>query len=401
MKKRFSPWKYRLVFSWTLTFTLSVLITGCWDYHELDEESIISMFAYDITPSNLLQASAYLQKPIQNSGNSDNGGGKSDKPEILQSTGTSMYEAIKNMSMYSPNQLAFHHHIITILSEKFARSDNFGDGLERITRVGGTRRRGLFAVTSGNAVDVLRLKLPLVDNLAQGLYSLTEASAEQQFSLKVDLNDVLYDLTTTGIEPIVPRIVLKPNKLQRNGKLEVKLFGCGAFRGTHLVGWLSGTETRGVLWLRHKTGHAILRFPWKDGNMIVQTEEIKVKIIPPKRITRINKRLLFQIQTQWKGKIVMYTGHRILSIQDIPSIKKGIDNHIKLILERSIKRAQTLHTDVIGFGNTLYCAYPSLYRQHYLDDWDTVYFPKITYSIQVKAKVHSIGMTNHYPEDGR
>lgn len=382
-------------------FVLSLLISGCWDYHELDDETVISIFAYDVNSSHQLLASAYLQTPQQKSDSNSGSGTGTSKPEILQAVGKTMFEAIKNLSTYSPNQLAFHHHIISILSEEFARSRHFGNGLERITRVGATRRRGLFAITSGNAFEVLRIKLPPVDDLSQGLSKLLEESKEQQYSIKMDMNDFLYDLTTTGIEPILPRIVLVSGKSLINKKPELKIFGSGAFRGTHFVGWLSGTETRGVLWLRGKSGHPLLKFPWKDGEIIVQTEDIQAKIIPPKQVRRIKQRLSFQISAQWQGEIVMYTGHRILSIQDIPSIQQGVVTQMKPILKQSIIRAQALHSDVIGFGNAFYCVHPRIYRVRYLDQWNDVYFPKITYSFQVKAKILSIGMTSHAPENGR
>ncbi len=389
---------HKNIFNWLLVIVLMVLITGCWDYHELDKEAVISVFGYDLISPYHVKVSAYLETtPKANSSSNGNEGGMK-KPEIIRADGPTIYEAIKNMSVYTPNELTFHHHVISILSEKFVSSPHFGDGLDRITRVGATRRRGLFAVTSGQSSDVLEIKLPLTDDLSEGLLNLMEAAKEQQYSTQVDLNDFLYDLTLIGKEPIIPRILITQSKSTSFQK-RIKVYGSGAFRGTRFVGWLSGNETRGVLWLRGKSGHPILRFPWEGGEIMVQAESIQTKIALSQTSRASKEQIPFLIKMKWQGKIVMYTGHRSLKVQDIPSIEQGVENSMRPVIQQSIRRAQALHTDVIGFGNTFYSSQPSVYRQKYLSQWNDRYFPQIQYIVQIKAKILNIGMTSHAPEE--
>ena len=135
-----------------------------------------------------------------------------------------------------------------------------------------------------------------------------EAAKEQQYSTQVDLNDFLFDLTLMGREPILPRILITQNKTSSSQK-RIKVLGSGAFRGARFVGWLNGNETRGVLWLRGKSGHPLLRFPWEGGEIMVQTENIHTKITLSRSVGAENKEIPFLIKMKWQGKIVMYTGH--------------------------------------------------------------------------------------------
>ena len=395
--------KYSILFlrnfiNWLLVIVSMALITSCWDYHELDNEAVISVFGYDFISAHHVKVSAYLETPPKANSSSNGNEGGMKKPEIIRADGATIYEAIKNLSIYTPNELTFHHHVISVLSEKFVSSQHFGDGLERITRVGATRRRGLFAVTPGQASEVLKIKLPLTDDLSEGLLNLMDAAKEQQYSTQIDLNDFLYDLTLIGKEPIIPRILITQSKTSPSQK-RIKVYGIGAFRGARFVGWLNGNETRGVLWLRGKSGHPIFRFPWEGGEIMVQAESIQTRIALYQPIRARKTKIPFLIKMKWQGKIVMYTGHRSLKVQDIPSIEQGVENSMRPVIQQSIRRAQTLHTDVIGFGNTFYSSQPRVYRQKFLSQWNDRYFPQIDYTIQIKAKILNIGMTSHAPEE--
>ena len=93
---------HKNIFNWLLVIVLMVLITGCWDYHELDKEAVISVFGYDLISPYHVKVSAYLETtPKANSSSNGNEGGMK-KPEIIRADGPTIYEAIKNMSVYTP-----------------------------------------------------------------------------------------------------------------------------------------------------------------------------------------------------------------------------------------------------------------------------------------------------------
>ncbi len=372
----------------------SFLLSGCWDYHELDKEAVISLFAYDLADHDRTTATAYLQttQKASQSGSGD-ASATSPTPEVITAKGAHLYEAIKNLALYVPYELTFHHHVLSILGEKFAQSHHFKDTLDRITRVGKTRRRGLFAITSGQASRILHLKLPLADDLSSALYSLMDNAAIQQYSTRVDLNDFLFDLTTVGIEPIIPRILTLHEDNSSSPSLKVS--GCGAFRHATFVGWLNAEQTRGLLWLRNRPGKSLLRFPWQDGTIVVESEDLQTNIQAQskKKMTTPS----FRIDVHCAGKIVMYTGDRVLTTEDIPSIQHAWKKEIEHTVFRAIQRAKKLRTDVIGFGNVLYCTKPRLYKAKYMAKWDERFFPQSTMMIHVESKIIAIGMTNHRP----
>ena len=71
-------------FNWLLVIVLMGQITGCWDYHELDKEAVISVFGYDLISPHHVKVSAYLETtPKANSSSNGNEGGMK-KPEIIR-----------------------------------------------------------------------------------------------------------------------------------------------------------------------------------------------------------------------------------------------------------------------------------------------------------------------------
>jgi spore germination protein KC len=218
-------------------------------------------------------------------------------------------------------------------------------------------------------------------------------ASTQQYSTRVDLNDFLYDLTTVGIEPIIPRILMLQNANSPSPIL--KASGCGAFRHAMFVGWLNAKQTRGLLWLRNRPGKSLLRFPWQDGTIVVESDDLQTNIQ-----TQLKKKVMipsFRIDVHISGKIVMYTGDRALTTEDIPSIQRAWKKEIEHTILSTIQRAKKLRTDVIGFGNVFYCSNPRLYKAKFMTHWDERFFPQSMMMLHVENKIIAIGMTNHRP----
>jgi|GEM_PF-3907380 len=371
----------------------SLLATGCWNYRDLDGEALVGCLGYDLDSQKPVITAEVILPPNGKTQESGRDVTTPKKGELVQGRGRSVYEAIDNLSegVSKPLQLALNN--AYVFSESFARSNFFSSGLDRITRMDLARRTGVMYVSAGQASDILSAKVVLADNIGTELKGISEQTKAEQLSIREDLNDFLFDVSTPGIEPMVSRVETQSNEVERNALVKVE--GSGVFRGHQLVGWLDGPETRGVLWLRGKTGHPTLLFQWKGNQVQVRTRDINARIVP----IRIQKEPVFLVRIHWHGRLIMYTGHKPVEQDDLPSLQQEVGKIIEKTVNHSIARAQELQTDVIGFGNALYRKEPNYFWTQY-HDWNTDGFPQAKIQIQVDASIIGGGLASHSPGEG-
>lgn len=374
-----------------MTILLSTFFaTGCWDYRELDKDSVIDSLAYDITENGNAAVAAEIPN-FRSTSNSKGGENKQSKMEIITASGHTFYEAIQNLTDVLPGTLTFSHHRVNIFSENMAKSEFFPNVLDRLIRVGEIRRRTLFFITSDRAEDIFEHKIHVSGNIGEGLTGLAQASTEQQYGMKVDLNDFLYEMSTPGIDPMIPRLVIQHTSLDTD---EISVFGSGVIRKERFAGWLSGNETRAALWVKGQSGHPTFSINWNGEKMIVKTKEIHGKIItlPSKDTPQ------FIVKIKWAGDMSMYSGNKEIRFQDTPAIENEISKSLRSTVDESIKRAQSMQTDVFGFGNALYCKNPSLYKNRFMNDWDTTGFPYAKINVSVESTLLGLGYSLTPPE---
>jgi spore germination protein KC len=378
---------FRLALS--ILFTLS-FATGCWDYRELDKDRIVDSLAYDINENGSASVTAEIPnfRPESNA----NQGKSEETMEIVSANGLTFYEAIQNLTSVLPGTLTFSHHRVNIFSEEMTKSSLFPNVLDRLIRVGEIRRRTLFFMTSGRAEDIFKEKIHASKNIGEGLSGIADTSTEQQYSPKIDLNEFLYVLSTPGIDPLIPRIEIQQSG--DSGADEIRVVGSGAFRKTQFVGWLSGNETRAVLWVKGESGHPTFSIKWNGDKIIVKTKEVHSRIIPISSTTPPG----FKVKTEWSGDVSMYSGNKVIRFHDAPDIEKEVSEDIRKMIAESIQRSQSLGTDVFGFGNALYCQNPSFYKSHFWTNWDTNGFPDAKIEIEVQSTILGLGYSLTTPE---
>src|SRR5579875_3726967 len=271
--KAISHCRLSRAFMWAVVAFVTCSVTGCWDYHELERDAQVRTFTYDLTEQGEPLITVELQ--MSKTGSSQEEDSKNAMPAsaIVQATGPTFYDAIENLTKSEPNILDFSHHESSIFNEDMMKSHYFQEVLDRITRYStAPRRRVLLFATSEKASSLFQQKIPFAERVGEGLYGLSTQSREQQLSTEMDLNEFLYELSLPGIEPLVPRL---KSRIQDGGENEIIAEGSAAFRNKRFAGWLSGKETRGVLWLRGEVGNPIFTVPWQGKKLTVKTQGIQ------------------------------------------------------------------------------------------------------------------------------
>ena len=105
-----------------LLLTIIVLfLTGCSDYRELTDMSIVSSIGIDIKDGKYVTISQILSSNESNS--QDESNTSNSKVVVYKSTGKTIHEALRNTILESPKKLYVGHLETVIISEKVAKNN--------------------------------------------------------------------------------------------------------------------------------------------------------------------------------------------------------------------------------------------------------------------------------------
>ncbi|RIV25903.1 Ger(x)C family spore germination protein [Alicyclobacillaceae bacterium I2511] len=384
--------------------------TACWDARELDKDASVQILGYDLQTGGSPNKNALITASLvmwEHASSQQGGQGEGSELDYLQASGATFFDAIQNLSRSLANHLDFSHHIASVFSQEMASSREFQEVIDRTTRMREFRRRILFFVTSDHAESVICAQVHHAMQIGLGLKGLSDQMTMQQTSPKIDASQFLYDLSTPGIDPWLPRVDLVPaaqknSPLARSEKKQspfLQTNGAGVFQGFHWVGWLSPEDTRGILWLRDQSGEPTFTIPWQGERVTVLTEQIhtRVKVLQPGNASATIPPK-FGVWVKWRGSIAMFAGRKTsqLNAEQIYSIEKSVQQSLLQTLQQSVRQSQNLHADVAGFGNCLYRKYPTLY-QAYAPRWDSQVFAKSQVEYWFDVHLSGSGLTTRPP----
>jgi spore germination protein KC len=372
------------VVSILLILPLIFVLTGCWDANEINELGFVLSVAVDKADDGY-KVTAQIAKPDTYSKTPTGSSTQKEKPFwVVSSTGKTIFEAIRNMAAISPRRIFWAHIKVIIIGEELARSD-ITDLLDFFTRNPELRLRTLIAVTPGEAGKLLEI-IPIMEkDLATYLEMIIENRNLTGKGYRIMLKNFLEKYLEPNGNPVASRIML--SKTIDNPVIELN--GSAVFNKNKMVGWLDGTETRGLLWTEGKVRSTIMVINCpKDGKPV--TIEVKHGKTSFKSSIE-NEVPYFKISVKASGNLVEQGC--TTDFNDPPVLKElesvlesAIKDDIRSVLAATLK----YKTDFIGLND-------ALHRQH-KEDWQRLsknwpeVLSKLKFSIDVKADIPSVSL---------
>ncbi|MDR7001020.1 Ger(x)C family spore germination protein [Neobacillus niacini] len=358
----------------------TTMLTGCWNYREIDRMTIVAGLAIDKGKNSKYILTAEIVEI---------GGGKEFKLTSRQITmeGNTMFDAVRNGISIAGRKLYWGHTKVIILSKKIAR-EGVIKVLDWITRDSETRADVVLLVSEEKSAKDIFAKSKGIEQLIS--YELeTKLKSQKMLSkaLTMDVWDFINKLEAPGIVAILPTIHLSIN---RNQKLSPAIIGTAIFKRDKLIGFLNGEETKNLMFILNevKGGLFITSLPNGKQRTPVSLEIFKSKTsIQP--IFKKNK-MGFNIQINTTTALDEINGS-IKNIDDktIKQIEHQAEKDLITRVEESIHHVQTsFGVDIFGFGAKLREENPKLWNQ-VENRWGKEYFKEL--AINVNAKVHIKG----------
>ena len=374
-----------------LIIPLILLLSGCYNYRELNELAITTGIAID------KEENYKVTIMIANSKKEGSDGSISPQATVYEGNGDTIYEAFKDTSLALSKQIYLSHIDVLVLSEEIAKN-NLNDVIDFLFRYPQTRNNfQLVLAKDKKAGDILKITTPLETFPSQNLAKNLEITDKLQgFTYTVDFTEFVKTLTTEGVNPVLPSVTIigdvesgnKNENIEENEpQTYLKLDMLGIFKDNKFVTYANGDESKGINIINNKVYILGVIIDYNDKKVVTEITEMKTDFEVK------NNKVIINIKTN--GSIQEIDSN--VNLDDnkvIEEIKNKDIEKIKEYVNKAIDLAQKNKTDIFGFGNYVY---KNDYK-NYNENWNEVIFPNLEAEINVDLKLQAKGSINNVIE---
>lgn len=373
---------------------LSLITTGCWNYHELNDLAITTGIAIDVEEDNYVVS--YM---IANSKKSQIDSSNSEASTVVYTgKGKSISSAYMDLNSKNPKIPYISHLEVVIISEEVARQGVI-DILDFLMRNPESRKE--FYVVLSKDVDagsILEILSPLESFPSQNVYNNIISNKNDQSTIVLEqYSDFISKMIKEGINPVLSGVEIEGN--EEKGKEEeslkasqpsanIKIDTIGIFKGDKLLGWANHDETVGINILNNEVGAVLLESKCDDEYMASTLKEIETTT----NISFEGDIPKLKIEVKGTGALVEINCKRNLEEEKvIKELGVEFEKTLKNMLEEAINLAQKEYkSDIFGYGEMI--------RRNHLkkwekikDNWDDEGFANMKIEIETSISLSSKG----------
>ena len=379
-----------------LIIPLIFLLTGCWNYRELNQLAITTGIAVDKENDNY-KITIMIANSKKSSSSDDS---ITPSAAVYDGTGQTIYEAFKDTSLSVSKQIYLSHIDVLVLSEEVAKN-NLTDVIDFLFRYPQTRNNFYLVLAKDKkASDILKVTTPLETFPSQNLAKNLEITDKLQgFTYTVDFTDFTKSLVSEGINPILPSVTVignseegnkEENTQQNEPSTYLKLDMLGLFKKDKFVAWANPNQSKGINIINNKIYILGVIINYQNEKIVTEITEMKTDFKVENNKVKITIDTTGAIQ-EVNANVDLYNLKTIEEIQnsDVEKIKEYVNDAINL--------AKDNKTDIFGFGNYVYKNNPKKWNE-IKDKWDDEIFPSLEVEIEVNLKLQAKGSINNIVE---
>ena len=382
------------------TLIISVTLTGCGGYEELNNLSIVTAVAFDKTDDEY-----ELSFLIANSPKAQTSAKEGEaKTTVYTGKGKTIAEASKDIEQIVPKQVYLGHINVVVISEDIAK-DGFLKIADWLLRNPQTRKKFyLLQAKDEKAKNILKIVSPLESFPSQSIATLIESNSEtKSIATSITYSNFISQILEKGYDPVLPSITINGSVKEGSNEKNLEttepesylvLGPLAIYKGDKLEGFSTTKESWAINVLKGDSKEINYNVKYQNENISIETSSLKsnIKIIDEKNI---------EITISGVGDI--YNINNKIDIQDykeINKIEKTWMKSLKNDLSKVIKKVQNKYkADIFGFGNLIYKNNPKTWKK-LEKDWNSKYFPKLNVKIKTNLKIEATGsLINTIKED--
>lgn len=381
-------------------FILIILLlstSGCWNYKELDDYSIVTGIAIDKSKSDY-EVSILISNASKSSGESPDSA--ESKSVVYSGKGNSIFKALKDISLISPKELYLDHFSILIISEEIAREGVYNIS-DFFLRYPNARKDFSIAIAKDcKAKDTLKIITPLTDFPSQSISDNLKSSSKLQGTINnLNYNELVYNLLAPGMEISMNSIKIigdekegssKDNIESSEPKTYLKLGNLAIFENDKFIKWTTTEESYGINIINNHVSEMYIKLMLDDGYVVVSpitfSSNVEVDVKDNKPIVNIT--------AEGNAKIMEVNGQ--IDLEDdkvINEIRNKTNKAINKYMEKAINLSIENKTDILGFGLKFYKKYPNFFNK-IKDSWNSK-LNDIEFNMKSNITIKSISSTQN------
>jgi spore germination protein KC len=368
--------KLKILVLLMLSIAVTAVSSGCWNYREVDQVSIVAGVAIDKGVDAPYELTAEL---IKISGGRDS----RMSSNVLSAEGTTVFDAARNFIAVSGKRLYWSHTKVIIISSDIAR-EGVTKILEWFAQDAETREDiPILISTAKTAKEILRGDTSTESIVSNTIGDIFDNIKSLGKAPMIDLSDYDIEVQTKGASAIVPTVSIE----QENDKNILHILGTAIIKDDKMVGTLNGDETKYLNFIRDSIKGGVLSVVVKSDN---ETVDISLEIF--RNRTKITPRADDQgIRMDIKIDTEVAIDERIdctfsYDEASIKNIEETAEANLRSHIEQLIKKVQTeFGADIFGFAAKLWEDDPAAFKST-RKNWDDA-FKKIQVSITANVRI--------------
>ncbi|WP_171647430.1 Ger(x)C family spore germination protein [Paenibacillus phytorum] len=373
--------------------TIVLLLSGCWSRKELNDIAIAEGVGIDIAGDQF-----ELTVQIVNPGSVTKAKSEHESPVIVYSSkGDTLNEAVKRLTSSISRKIYFAHIRILVFSEELAKR-GIVNSMDYLMR--GSEFRSDFNVViarEGTAKKLLSVMTPLEKVPANYIFnSLEAAKKEWTAAVTIQLDQLSNSIVTPGKSTVISGIqVIGDQKVGTSNKnidytgppARLKYSGNAIIKKDKLVGWLNENESRAYSVITNQSKRSAIHLVCPNGgNIGIDVARIKSKVYA---VVKNDKPEIY-IESRAEGNVSdVECKIDLFKVETIDYLDKKYVEFAKSNMESTIKKAQKLGADILGFGEAVHRADPK-YWNKVKNNWEEL-FKELEPHLNIVAKVRGTG----------
>lgn len=348
------------------TIILLLCLTGCYNYKELNEISIISSIAIDKKDGEY-----YVGAQIMNAKQDE----ESENSQVIVYTekGKTINEALRKMTLKSPSELYGGHLSKLVVSEEIAKEGiiNIIDIFQRLTEI---RNEFTITVTKNiDATDIIKVMTSPESVPAEYVKtSLESADVESALTYSTKLDEFVSNYLKKGIDPVIAVVEVKNYKkkgttVENNSTTDpitkIVLGNVAVTSEGKFEKFLSQNETIGYNFIRNQVQEMIIPVKCDDKSYA------SVSILNNKTdntVKKINDKYEINLNIKANGVIAEYNCSKDLTKEEnVKSLEKNAEKKIRYYINKATLESKNVKSKFLGFERMIYLKYPKYNNEKY------------------------------------
>lgn len=338
--------KRKIMFLIVIMFTASLMVS-CIGAMELNEYGIVTMVGHDKIDDEILLTMEIVnpvgKKEIMNP----------EKAIITQTKGSTIFEAIRNITLFFDRKLYFPHTKVFVFCDEVAK-DGISKYLDFWQRDYEIRLNSYVLVCiEGNASELFGTPPASEDLLGDYVEYLINNTKYSGKSLKVNLRELAKQYYSEGSNVYVTGVIKKEAKTSTPG-FRLNVEGMAVFIKDKLAGYLDGEETKGYNIIKNNIKSALIVVPSGYDLRFYTIKTLNSKAKSSVKLKEEKCEINIDVKMETLMNEIM-TDERLRDVKVIDKIEKATEEVVKSNLESLIERAQNeFKADIFHFNEYVY-----------------------------------------------